>query len=303
MKKKNRGKFVLRFLFAAVCVQMLMLLVCTCGALEKILPVYVRAVSEKVSLGDDSYTEFFPIRQYMAETSVDLIVIGVDFSYEETYALLTDLIVSMKNDVNIGTICIDSYPNTMGYISTLISAKDEENRQNILSHLKSISPCSDAFCEFVLELSRMKDSYPPQRQYTGGTAIGGSVEDSFMQQIIASAQVYKKRTNRPVLLITETQNLRVNAELRSLLRNTGDITSLCIQCHYSNSEKTPAERQPEVKLLQQQKLHLFDELYSDAAKRADGQYPDFRFSDIYTTEISFLMYECTPAEQNSTEEP
>ena len=76
---------------------------------------------------------------------------------------------------------------------------------------------------------------------------------------------------------------------------------MCIQCHYSSEEKPYREIQPEVKILEQEKMHIFDEFYSGAAKRADGHYPGFRFSEIYTTEISFLMYNCTPAETAGSE--
>lgn len=293
MRNKSRHGLALRFLLFSAVLQMAVLLFGTCGALEGLLPFYARAVSDKVSLGDDSYTEFFPIRQYMAETSVDLIVIGVDYSYAETYALLMDLIVSMKNDVNIGTVFLDAETGSMGLLSSLITSRNEESRQTTLQQLKERFHCNDAFCEFVLELSRMKDGYPPQRQYTGGTTIAGEDGDSRWQQIMDSAHVYQKRTGRPVLIVTDAQNLRVNAELRVLLRESADLSSMCMQCHYNNAEQSGGARQPEVKLLEQGKMELFDELYSDAAKKADGQYPDFRFSDIYTTEISFLLYNCT----------
>ncbi len=302
MSLRNKRKTALRFLLLAAVLQITFMLVCTCGALEQLLPVYVRAVSDKVTLGDDSYTEFFPIRQYMSEYPADVIVIGVDFSYTETYALLTDLIVSMKNDVNIGTVCIDAYPGAMGNLSALISAREEDTRQNIIRQLKERQHCSDAFCEFAANLSRMKEEYPPQRQYSGGTTIAGADDASLQAQLVASAEAYKTRTGRPVLLLTDSDNLRINAELRTILRESTKLSSMCIQCHYS-SEKTPKrETQAEVKILEQNKMHIFDEFYSGAAKRADGRYPGFRFSEIYTTEISFLMYNCTPAETADAEE-
>lgn len=301
MSLKKKRKTALRFLLFAAVLQIALVLVCTCGALEQLLPVYVRAVSDKVTLGDDSYTDFFPIRQYMAEYPVDVIVIGVDFSYTETYSLLNDLIVSMKNDVNIGTVCIDAYPGTMGNLSALISAKEEDTRQNIIRQLKERQHCSDAFCEFALNLSRMKEEYPPQRQYSGGTAIAGEDGASLQKQLVASAAAYQNKTGRPVLILTDSDNLRVNAELRTILRESTDLSSMCIQCHYSSEEKPYREIQPEVKILEQEKMHIFDEFYSGAAKRADGHYPGFRFSEIYTTEISFLMYNCTPAETAGSE--
>jgi len=302
MSKKSGRLGVLRFLCLSAALQFLFLLFGTCGALERLLPVYIHAVSDNVSLGDDSYTEFFPIRQYMAETPVDVIVIGVDYSYAETYLLLTDLIAALKNDINIGTICVDAYPGTMGMSAVLLSARDEETRQNTTTQMKERFACSDAFCTFLMDLSRMKEEYPPQRQFSGGTMIAGSEGDSRWEEMVASLRVYKKRTERPVLLLTDTRNLRVNEELRTLLRDSSDLNSMCIQCHYSSETLQSGKKTPEVKLLEQGKMDLFDELYSDAAKKADGRYPDFRFSEIFTTEISFLMYNCTPDESVETEE-
>ena len=79
----------------------------TTRALEKTFPLYVRGAAQNVTVGDNSYTEYFRLRNE-AENS-DIIVVGIDFTSPQTFDLLADMIVSLKHDANIGGVIIDAY--------------------------------------------------------------------------------------------------------------------------------------------------------------------------------------------------
>ena len=87
-------KSAIRFVCIALAVQILLCLLWSPAALDKLFPLYVRAASDSVSVEDKSYTEYYPIRRRVSDEELRLIVIGADFSLAESYSLLPDLIAA-----------------------------------------------------------------------------------------------------------------------------------------------------------------------------------------------------------------
>lgn len=299
-KEKRTKNTALRFLVLAAALQTLLCVFGTRGALEKVFPLYARMVANEVTPEDSSYTEYYPIRSRMTETAYDVIAVGVDFAYEETYTLLLDLVESLKNDINIGTVIVDAYSDTLGIVSSLISMEDEELRENYLTRLREREDCSDSFCDFVRQLCAVNASYPPQRKFSGGSLISASEEASYVEQIVSSVAIYREYSDRPVLVITDADNLLVHSEFRTELEKA-DLANFCLQCRYEESRPLLWGKTAAVYLLDSSELTLFDDLYAAASKMPDGQYPAYLFSELYSTDVSFLMYNCTAVQKKTAD--
>ncbi len=279
-------KSAIRFVCIALAVQILLCLLWSPAALDKLFPLYAHAAAETVTVDDKSYTEYYPIRRRTADAALRLIVIGTDFSCAESYALLLDLIASLKNDVNIGSILVDGAGGADA-AAAVISAADEEACAACAEQISAPA----AYVEFLTALNRMKGDYPPQRQFAGlGCDAGASREKS----LLAAAEKAFAATGRQVLLIVDTAMLDTDAPLRLAAEKWGGM-SMCIQCRYAKKWQLFGERTSEILIIDSDTLWLFDDLYLNAARKANGLLPDRLYSEMYSTDVSFLLYDCTPA--------
>ncbi len=285
--EREARKSAIRFACIALAVQCLLCLVWSPTALDKLFPLYAYASSEPVDVSDKSYTEYYPIRRRATETELRLIVIGADFSCEESYALLLDLIAALKNDVNIGSILVDGEGGSAA-AADIISAEDEESRQTLADELDA----SASYVRFLTDLNRMKADYPPQRQFVG---ISCETDKSDAKALLDAAEKAFSDTGRQVLLIVDTAMLDTDMPLRTGAEKWGDM-SLCIQCRYAEKFRMFSEKTPEIRIVDSDTLWIFDDLYRNAARKSDGQLPERLYSDLYSTDVSFLLYDCTEAE-------
>lgn len=291
--EKRRMRAPLRFFAAAAAAQLLMSLLWSAPTLERIFPLCSRAVSETVTLGDRSYTEYYPIRCRVTEADVQLIVIGVDFSCAESYSLLTDLFTSLKNDVNIGTVLVDDRTVDTAAAAAVIDAEEPETRQAALAEL-ALCGARAQYASFLETLSESKEDYPPSRRYVGGSLDVAEGADSYAQMLLYTAQTYYGESGRPVLAVIDTAYLQTDAGLRAYLAKNLP-QSLCIQCRYETRRSIFGESTPEIRIVDSADLVWFDDLYARAEMGADGRYRATSFSDRYSTEIYFTLYNGTAA--------
>ena len=280
-------KSAIRFVCIALAVQILLCLLWSPAALDKLFPLYVRAASEPVSVDDKSYTDYYPIRRRTSEAELRLIVIGADFSCAESYSLLPDLIASLKNDVNIGSILVDGEGGSAAS-AAIISAEDEESLQFYTEDLAA----SASYVNFLTELNRMKADYPPQRQFIG---IECTEEEDHAKALLAAVEKAYSATGRQVLLIVDTAMLDTDTPLRIAADKWGDM-SLCIQCRCAKKFRPFREPAPEIRIVDSDTLWFFDDLYRNAARTSGGEFPKRLYSDLYSTDVSFILYDCTEAE-------
>lgn len=280
-------KSAIRFVCIALAVQILLCLLWSPAALGGLFPLYMRAVAEPVTVDDKSYTEYYPIRRRTTDAELRLIVLGVDFASAESYDLLTDLIASLKNDVNIGSILVNGTGGADA-AAAVVSAADEESLEASAALVRAPA----AYVDFLKELNRMNEDYPPQRQFAGlGCEAGAAGE----QALLSAAEKAFAATGRQVLLIVDTAMLDTEAPLRIAAEKWGEM-SVCIQCRYAKRWLPFREKTPEIMILDSTALWLFDDLYLNAARKADGQLPERLYSEMYSTDVSFVLYDCTPAE-------
>ncbi|MBE6561715.1 MAG: hypothetical protein E7662_11385 [Ruminococcaceae bacterium] len=278
-------KSAIRFVCIALAVQILLCLLWSPAALDKLFPLYARAAAETVTVDDNSYTEYYPIRRRTAGAELRLIVIGADFACRESYALLPDLIAALKNDVNIGSILIDGVDGADA-AAAVVSAEDEESLEACAAQISAPAE----YVDFLKKLNRMKADYPPQRQFTG---LGCDTGADRAQALLSAAEKAFSETGRQVLMIVDTAMLDTDAPLRIAAEKWGEL-SVCIQCRYAERWRPFSEKTPEILIVDSDTLWLFDDLYLNAARKADGQLPERLYSEMYSTDVSFIMYDCTP---------
>jgi len=278
-----------RFIIAALVLQLLVCFLWTEDALVRLFPAYVQLVGEQVTLQDNSYTEFYPLRRRTAEA--ELIVLGVDFSYRETYPLLLDLLSAIKNDVSIQKIIIDCKSDNLN-VSSLITAEDEETRTALADRMKKENAGSDAFRDFLVSLSQLRGSLPPHRKFSAETADLSSEKAKIASRLLQYAEEEADGRGSPVLVITDTIYLDETTGVERALEQSG-FSCVSVQFQYAEKQPLIGERKNRILLVDAEKLKLFDELYSNASAEVSGRFSDELFSDLYSTEISFLLYNCT----------
>ena len=282
-----------RFFLLAGAAQLFLLLAATPEGLSRLYPLAARAASVRVTTGDNSYTDYFPLRESLTEA--DFIVVGVDFSVEETYLLLTDLLAAMKNERNIGTVFVD-YPNGgLNRVSAVISSATEEEREIALNAFREEPAAVRAFIE---RLRSMNDNYPPRRKYTGGTVLAPDGAD-FTAEMLRCAAETRRRSGRPVLICTDTANLNAASGFRT---SAGRFSGhwLYVQCLYETGRGFPSSPNFSLVLVDSARLAVFDDFYAFASRRIGGRFPSVRHSEAYSTPCYFWMKNGTPLTARET---
>ena len=260
----------------------------TRDALERIFPLYVRMVASPVTCGDKSYTEYYPIRRKSA--NADVIAVGIDFSVPGSYLLLCDLITSLKHDANIGTVLVDMNcdPVVAGETAVILDVEDDQEIERHIQILRDFQAGNEFYYEFLTSLHQLNQSYPPQRKMAGGIFSARDIQDA--GSVLSIAEDYRKQTGRPVLLITNTENLSPGSEYLKDARKTAN-GCLCIQCLYAEDEWNTSlfSGNSGMYLVEREKLSFFDDFYALASTDASGKHPAVRFSETVSTDIFFVI--------------
>ena len=284
-----------RYFLAAIAVQMLLLLLATPEGLSWVYPLAARAASVKVTTGDNSYTDYFALREPLAEA--DVVVLGVDFSVEETYTLLTDLLASMKNERNIGTVFVDYPPRAVNAVSDVISALTEEKKEIALDEFRDEAAAVRAFLE---RLRAMNDNYPPRRKYAGGT-VAVSADESYDAALQRAAADACRATGRPVLVVTDAKKLDAASDF---LLSAGRFPGrwMYVQCRYEEKSGVFGAPSYSLALVDSEQLAWFDDLYAAAARPIGGRYSPVRYSETYSTPKYFWMINGTRLASHAAKE-
>ena len=93
------------FVVCAVVLQLLCLLFLTPEGIEHLFPLRVRLAAEKIKPESNTYAAYYDMRSDI--TDADVIVIGVDYNADETYAMLGHFTRFVKQYNNISDVALD----------------------------------------------------------------------------------------------------------------------------------------------------------------------------------------------------
>ncbi|MGM9653522.1 MAG: hypothetical protein ACI3XP_07790 [Eubacteriales bacterium] len=247
-------------------------------------PLCVRAAESAVTPGDNSYTEYFPLRAPAADA--DVIVLGVDFSAEGTCELLEDLLTALKHECNIGSVFVELAPEAAQYAAAAVSAASQDELEAKLILLKE-KGASEGLCLFLERLNAMNENYPPQRKLSGGVA-DESADGDPAEALIRSAAAEYRRSGRPALVITGTEMLCTGSSFLRAVQSMPE-RMLLVQFLYEGGTAASSDGAHSVFLVDSDRLALFDDLYAAAERKIGGSYPSESYTSGYSTEIFFVL--------------
>lgn len=280
-------KTVLVFVLCALALQGIFCLFFTTRALETMFPLYVRAAAQKVVVGDNSYTEYFRLRNEAANS--DVIVVGMDFTSPQTYALLEDMIVSLKHDANIGAVIIDAYGDAVSseYAANAVNSVMPGEAELLCDEMREKYDVTSSYEEFLNRLSSINADFPPQKRLYGCSVENGDDHAEALLRTVHDAFV---KSGRPVLLLTDSSRLAVDASFRVGAEDSEE-RYLFICCCYTNGvwDGVFSADESAVYLVERDDLHLFDRLYSVASTFSDGRRREYSYSETFSTEMFFVV--------------
>jgi len=277
--KKKAWRTALVFLLLAFLVQAVFSLFGTTSMLERTFPFYQRLIAKKIVCGDNSFTDYFALRRRASGVSV--IVCGFDFSCEESYTLLTDLITALKHDTDIGTVLFDV--DTMQKTVAKAVAAGGAQRETNLYKLRQNTDYVDSFYSFLGELGDLNAKYPPQKQMAVAVLAlpprdGTSAR---AEALSAAARAYRLDTGRAVLVLAELEEVQKGSPL--FVCNDAQLALQILP------RETAISGETKLFLAERDRLSLFDRLYAIASTRSTGYRPVAHYSEEHLTELFFLI--------------
>lgn len=283
----RKTKTVVIFVLCALALQGIFCLFFTTGALEKLFPLYVRGVAQEVAVGDNSYTEYFRLRNEAAEA--DVIVVGVDFASQMSSDLLTDMVVSLKHDANIGAVIIDAYGDEISsvFAAEVINSIMPDTAEFTCQAMREIYDVSVAYEDLLDGMNSINLEYPPARRMFGVSILEEGDHTSALLHTVRQAY---QESRRPVLLLTDSARLDRGDPFRIGAEASGE-RYLFVRCMYTDGvwDGVFPNDAPAVYLVEREDLHLFDSLYSAASTFSDGEKREYSYSEAFATEIFFVV--------------
>ena len=293
----RKTKTVVIFVLCALALQGIFCLFFTTGALEMLFPLYVRSAAQEVTVGDHSYTEYFRLRNEAAEAEV--IVVGVDFTSPTTCDLITDMIVSLKHDAKIGAVIVDAYGDEISsvFAAEVINSIMPDAAEFTCQAMREIYDVSVAYEDLLDGMNSINLEYPPARRMFGVSILEG--EDHTSALLHTVRQAYQE-SGRPVLLLTDATRLSLDDPLRVRAEAAAE-EYLFIRCMYTNGvwDGVFSDNVPAVYLVERDDLRLFDNLYSAASTFTDGERREYSYSEVFSTEMFFVITDAVNEEENT----
>jgi len=285
-RKKRTAKAAAVFLVICVCIQIIGLSCFTPDGLESMLPAIIRAAGTDMIFGDNSYTDFYSLKEHCLDA--DVIIVGVDFSVSESYSFLLDLIVSLKHEMRIDELYISHAIGMQPLFSAVVSAGSDAEMEE--AKLQLVQSCSGdgIFCDFAQALYELNKTYPPSRKLKFGALPGESGEDVI--SACKAAEKYVSENAGQVLLVVST-DLMENKEHYTEYVNSSDLEFRAVRCLYTASaDKDDGFR---ALLVDTDDLSAYDSLFSAATAISGKEMRGKSYSETHFTKFFVMMYNCS----------
>lgn len=234
------------FVVCAVVLQLLCLLFLTPEGIEHLLPFRVRLAAEKIKPESNTYAAYYDMRSDI--TDADVIVIGVDYNADETYAMLGHFTRFVKQYNNISDVALDLDALQTSIVGLLFKQTDEARFNNLRGRLVDDGGMSTGYSSYMSELFFVNSTMPPNRKFSVVSySAANSAYESNAETTEESAKTLAEKAadtvmsaERSVFCAVDSRELEYGSAFREeLTAALEDKKIVFVQTHYTEDCTSP----------------------------------------------------------------
>lgn len=234
------------FVVCAVVLQLLCLLFLTPEGIEHLLPFRVRLAAEKIKPESNTYAAYYDMRSDI--TDADVIVIGVDYNADETYAMLGHFTRFVKQYNNISDVALDLDDLQTSIVGLLFKQTDEGRFNNLRGRLVDDGGMSAGYSSYMSELFFVNSTMPPNRKFSVVSySAANSAYESNAETTEESAKTLAEKAaeavmsaERSVFCAVDSRELEYGSTFREeLTAALEDKKIVFVQTHYTDDCTSP----------------------------------------------------------------
>lgn len=234
------------FVVCAVVLQLLCLLFLTPEGIEHLLPLRVRLAAEKIKPESNTYAAYYDMRSDI--TDADVIVIGVDYNADETYAMLGHFTRFVKQYNNISDVALDLDALQTSIVGLLFKQTDEARFNNLRGRLVDDGGMSAGYSSYMSELFFVNSTMPPNRKFSVVSySAANSAYESNAETTEESAKTLAEKAadtvmsaERSVFCAVDSRELEYGSTFREeLTAALEDKKIVFVQTHYTEDCTSP----------------------------------------------------------------
>lgn len=157
-------KAVCIFILCAAFIQGTAIIAFTHKGENIVYPLIRRIFAEKINIENNSYVEYYNIREYV--NGSDVIIVGSDGRVGQSYAVLSDFLKYIKQNVNITLVALEIGDAETVIINDCIYSQNDTEFSEKISALEGLDGMSSEFISFVESLYRINRVMSPDRKIT-----------------------------------------------------------------------------------------------------------------------------------------
>ena len=234
------------FVVCAVVLQLICLLFLTPEGIEHLLPLRVRLAAEKIKPESNTYAAYYDMRSDI--TDADVIVIGVDYNADETYAMLGHFTRFVKQYNNISDVALDLDDLQTSIVGLLFKQTDEARFNNLRGRLVDDGGMSEGYSSYMSELFFVNSTMPPNRKFSVVSySAANSAYESNAETTEESAKTLAEKAadtvmsaERSVFCAVDSRELEYGSTFREELTAALDGKKIVfVQTHYTEDCTSP----------------------------------------------------------------
>lgn len=234
------------FVVCAVVLQLICLLFLTPEGIEHLLPLRVRLAAEKIKPESNTYAAYYDMRSDI--TDADVIVIGVDYNADETYAMLGHFTRFVKQYNNISDVALDLDDLQTSIVGLLFKQTDEGRFNNLRGRLVDDGGMSAGYSSYMSELFFVNSTMPPNRKFSVVSySAANSAYESNAETTEESAKTLAEKAadtvmsaERSVFCAVDSRELEYGSAFREeLTAALEDKKIVFVQTHYTEDCTSP----------------------------------------------------------------
>ena len=234
------------FVVCAVVLQLLCLLFLTPEGIEHLLPLRVRLAAEKIKPESNTYAAYYDMRSDI--TDADVIVIGVDYNADETYAMLGHFTRFVKQYNNISDVALDLDALQTSIVGLLFKQTDEARFNNLRGRLVDDGGMSAGYSSYMSELFFVNSTMPPNRKFSVVSySAANSAYESNAETTEESAKTLAEKVadtvmsaERSVFCAVDSRELEYGSTFREELTAALEGKKIVfVQTHYTEDCTSP----------------------------------------------------------------
>ncbi len=154
---------IAKFFLLATVLQCFALLLCTSSGLSLIYSCVVRLSSHRVTVGDDSYVDYYVFRDELE--NADIISLVLDKDMPEAYMLTADFLESARYSASLGAIALDEPYSITLLINECALAESYSELTAYINELSELD-ASEGLLSFAEAIYTVNSALPPKSRLT-----------------------------------------------------------------------------------------------------------------------------------------